>query len=324
MRRLENKVAIVTGAGTGIGEAIAKRFAQEGAKVVVCGFPEDPVDDTVKSIKEDGGEAVAFKGDISEEANARACVQTAVDKFGKLDILINNAGVFPEINELTDYSNDAFRYLVKNNIESVFMMTKYALPELQKSKGNVVSAGSEAGKIGIADNTPYGGTKAFIHAFMRGVAIEQARYGVRANCVCPGPIDTSWLNTNESQVTDEMVETFVNATAIGRKGTPEEIANVYLFLASDEASYVTGALYSVDGGVTITKGGVGAKADRSMKKEPKGSINLLHQQEGATYMREPVGKNKSSKIMSFKTEVTSSLIVALFLLLSIIKRIDTF
>ncbi|MCR6641651.1 MAG: SDR family oxidoreductase [Sporocytophaga sp.] len=253
MRRLENKVAIVTGAGTGIGEAIAKRFAQEGAKVVVCGFPEDPVDDTVKSIKEDGGEAVAFKGDISEEANARACVQTAVDKFGKLDILINNAGVFPEINELTDYSNDAFRYLVKNNIESVFMMTKYALPELQKSKGNVVSAGSEAGKIGIADNTPYGGTKAFIHAFMRGVAIEQARYGVRANCVCPGPIDTSWLNTNESQVTDEMVETFVNATAIGRKGTPEEIANVYLFLASDEASYVTGALYSVDGGVTITK-----------------------------------------------------------------------
>lgn len=290
MRRLENKVAIVTGAGTGIGEAIAKRFAQEGAKVVVCGFPEDPVDDTVKYIKEEGGDAVVFKGDISEEANARASIQTAIDNFGKLDILINNAGVFPEINELTDYSNEAFRYLVKNNIESVFMMTKYALPELQKSKGNIVSAGSEAGKIGIADNTPYGGTKAFIHAFMRGVAIEQARYGVRANCVCPGPIDTSWLNTNESQATDEMVETFVNATAIGRKGTPEEIANVYLFLASDEASYVTGALYSVDGGVTITKGGVGVKADKGMKKEPKGHIKLQHQQEGATYIREPAGK----------------------------------
>ncbi|GAL83130.1 short-chain dehydrogenase [Sporocytophaga myxococcoides] len=290
MGRLENKIAIVTGAGTGIGEAIAKRFAQEGAKVVVCGFPEDPVDDTVKSIKEEGGDAVVFKGDISEEANARACIQTAIDHFGKLDILINNAGVFPEINELTDYSNEAFSYLVKNNIESVFMMTKYALPELQKSKGNIVSAGSEAGKIGIADNTPYGGTKAFIHSFMRGVAIEQARYGVRANCVCPGPIDTSWLNTNESQATDEMVETFVNATAIGRKGTPEEIANVYLFLASDEASYVTGALYSVDGGVTITKGGVGVKADKSMKKEPKGHIKLQHQQEGATYIREPAGK----------------------------------
>jgi len=290
MRRLENKVAIVTGAGTGIGEAIAKRFAQEGAKVVVCGFPEDPVSDTVKYIKDEGGEAVVFKGDISEEANAKACIQTAIDTFGKLDILINNAGVFPEINELTDYSNEAFRYLVKNNIESVFMMTKYALPELQKSKGNIVSAGSEAGKIGIADNTPYGGTKAFIHAFMRGVAIEQARHGVRANCVCPGPIDTSWLNTNESGVTEEMVESIVNATAIGRKGTPEEIANVYLFLASDEASYVTGALYSVDGGVTITKGSVGAKADTSMKKEPKGNVRLEHQQIGATYIREPVGK----------------------------------
>ncbi|MBO9703375.1 MAG: SDR family oxidoreductase [Sporocytophaga sp.] len=290
MRRLENKVAIVTGGGTGIGEAIAKRFAQEGAKVVVCGFPEDPVSDTVKYIKDEGGEAVVFKGDISEESNAKACIQTAIDSFGKLDILINNAGVFPEINELTNYSNEAFRYLVKNNIESVFMMTKYALPELQKSKGNIVSAGSEAGKIGIADNTPYGGTKAFIHAFMRGVAIEQARHGVRANCVCPGPINTSWLNTDESGVTEEMVESFVNATALGRKGTPEEIANVYLFLASDEASYVTGALYSVDGGVTITKGSVGVMADKSLKKEPKGTVRLEHQQIGATYIREPVGK----------------------------------
>src|SRR5690606_188929 len=135
-------------------------------------------------------------------------------------------------------------------------------------------------------------TKAFIHAFMKGVAIEQARYGVRANCVCPGPIDTSWLNTKESQVTEEMVETFVNATALGRKGTPEEIANVYLFLASDEASYVTGALYSADGGVTITKGPVGKKSDKTMKKEPKGNIRLQHQQEGATHMRKPIDKIK--------------------------------
>jgi NAD(P)-dependent dehydrogenase (short-subunit alcohol dehydrogenase family) len=290
MGRLENKVVIVTGAGTGIGEAIAKRFAQEGAKIVVAGFPEDPLEDTVIYILKNGGSAVAYKGDISEEANAKACVKTAIDTYGKLDVLINNAGVFPEINELTEYSNEAFRYLIKNNIESVFMMTKYALPELQKTKGNIVSAGSEAGKIGIADNTPYGGTKAFIHSFIRGVAIEQSRYGVRANCVCPGPIDTSWLNTDESQVTEEMVETFVNATAMGRKGTPEEIANVYLFLASDEASYVTGALYSVDGGVTITKGPVGKKSDKNMKKQPKEHIKLEHQQEGATHMREPVKK----------------------------------
>lgn len=292
MGRLKDKTAIVTGGGTGIGEAIAKRFAQEGAKVVVCGFPEDPVDDTVEYIKKEGGEAIAFKGDISEEETAKACIRSAVETYEKLDILINNAGVFPEINELTEYSNEAFNYLIKNNIGSVFLMTKYALPELQKSKGNIISAGSEAGMIGIADNTPYGGTKAFIHAFMKGVAIEQAQYGVRANCVCPGPIDTSWLNTKESQVTEEMVETFVNATALGRKGTPEEIANVYLFLASDEASYVTGALYSADGGVTITKGPVGKKSDKTMKKEPKGNIRLQHQQEGATHMREPVDKNQ--------------------------------
>jgi NAD(P)-dependent dehydrogenase (short-subunit alcohol dehydrogenase family) len=288
MKRLENKVVIVTGGGTGIGEAICKRFAQEGAKIVVCGFPEDPVDDTVEYIKKAGGEAVAFKQDISEEKNAKACVQTAIDIFGKLDVLINNAGVFPEINELQDYSIEAYRYLIKNNIDSVFMMTKYALPELQKTRGNIVAAGSEAGKIGIADNTPYGGTKAFIHAFIRGVAIEQARHGIRANCVCPGPIDTSWLNPEESQVTEQMVKTFVNATALGRKGTPEEIANAYLFLASDEASYITGALLSVDGGVTITKGAAGEFADQNLKKYPEGSVKLQHQQQGATHMREPV------------------------------------
>ncbi len=285
MKRLDKKSVIVTGGATGTGEAISKLFASEGANVVVCGYPEDPVDEVVDEIKEDGGIALAFKGDISEEENATKCVQLAVDKFGKLDVLINNAGVFPETNETNEFSTDAFDYLIKNNIRSAFMMTKYALPELQKTGGNIVCAGSESGKLGLGQATTYGGTKGFMHAFTQGVAAEQIQYGVRANCVCPGAIDTAWTHKKTGPMDDEMVKMIKSATPMGRRGTPEEIAYAYLFLASDEASYVTGALFSVDGGTTISKGPMGEKVPGKIKEAPKLKLNLKHQYEGATNMK---------------------------------------
>ncbi|PKV66673.1 SDR family NAD(P)-dependent oxidoreductase [Pontibacter ramchanderi] len=284
-KRLEGKVAIVTGGGTGIGEAICKKFAQEGARVVVAGFPEDPVEEVVKEIQQEGGEALAYTGDISTEANAKECVQQAVKEYGQLDILINNAGVFPEVNLLQDYTEEALDYMIKNNIKSAFAMSKAALPELHKTKGNIVSAGSEAGVIGIAQNTPYGGTKGFIHAFMKGLAVEQAQFGVRVNIVGPGPIDTAWTHASTGPMDGKMVKTMKAATPMGRRGSPEEVANVYCFLASDEASYVTGALYMVDGGITVAKGPVGEEADSSMKKEPKGELDLEHSKEGHTTIR---------------------------------------
>jgi NAD(P)-dependent dehydrogenase (short-subunit alcohol dehydrogenase family) len=276
---------LVTGGATGIGEAISKKFAKEGAKVVVNGFPEDPVDKVVEEIRNNGGTATAFKADISVTQNAKDCVNFAVTEFGKLDILINNAGVFPEISELQEFSDEAFHNLVKNNIVSAYNMTKYALPALQKTKGCIVSAGSEAGIQGIAEATPYGGTKGFIHAFTLGVAGEQARYGVRANCVCPGPIDTAWTHRQTSEIGFELEKMMIYSTAMGRRGTPEEVANVYLFLASDEASYVTGAMYPVDGGILIAKGPMGLKADNQMQKKPEGEIESKHSKEGATSMR---------------------------------------
>lgn len=283
--RLEGKVAIVTGGGTGIGEAICKKFAGEGAKVVVAGFPEDPVEEVAKEIEKEGGAAIAFTGDISTEANARRCVELAVKQYGKLDILINNAGVFPEVNLLQDYSEEAFEYMLKNNVKTAFVMSKAALPELHKTKGNIVSAGSEAGVIGIAQNAPYGGTKGFIHAFMKGLAVEQAQFGVRCNIVGPGPIDTAWTHESTGPMDSKMVKTMKAATPMGRRGTPEEVANVYCFLASDEASYVTGALYMVDGGITVAKGPVGEEADSSMKDQPKGELELEHSKEGHTSIR---------------------------------------
>jgi NAD(P)-dependent dehydrogenase (short-subunit alcohol dehydrogenase family) len=283
--RLEGKVAIVTGGGAGIGEAICKKFAKEGACVVVAGFPEDPVEEVAKEIQKEGGTAIAFTGDLSMEANARRCVELAVKQYGKLDILINNAGVFPEVNLLQDYSEEAFDYMIRNNLRSAFVMSKAALPELHKTKGNIVSAGSEAGVIGIAQNAPYGGTKGFIHAFMKGLAVEQAQYGVRCNIVGPGPIDTAWTHESTGPMDSKMVRTMKVATPMGRRGTPEEVANIYCFLASDEASYVTGALYMVDGGITVAKGPVGEEADASMKDQPKGELDLAHSKEGHTSIR---------------------------------------
>jgi NAD(P)-dependent dehydrogenase (short-subunit alcohol dehydrogenase family) len=281
-QRLKNKVAIVTGGGAGIGEAICKKFALHGAKVVVCGLPDDPVDAVAQEIAAKGGTAIAYKGDISMAEHARMCVETAIETWGKLDILINNAGVFPVMEPMQNYPIDGFQYMLKNNIQSTFMMTKFAIPHLQKSKGNIVSAGSEAGIVGIAENAPYGGTKGFIHAFMRGVAVEQAQYGVRANVVCPGAIDTAWTHKETGPMTMKTEKLVISATPMGRRGTPEEVANVYLFLASDEATYVTGALYVVDGGVTINKGSTGPMADSAMKSAPKGELDLKHSMEGDT------------------------------------------
>jgi NAD(P)-dependent dehydrogenase (short-subunit alcohol dehydrogenase family) len=285
MNRLQGKVAIVTGAGSGIGEAIAKKFAKEGASVVVAGLPEDPVQAVVAEIKASGGQAVAFEGELSSQAVAESCVQTAVGMFGQLDILINNAGAFPAATELDEYPVEAFEYMVKNNIYTTFHMSRAALPELKKTRGNIVTAGSEAGQMGEPMNTPYGGTKGFNHAFTKGIAAEQAKYGIRANCVGPGPIDTAWTHKETGPMNAQMEKQTVEGTPMGRRGTPEEVANVYLFLASDEASFVTGAIYFVDGGVTISKSSSGAQVPAALKQEPAGELDLAHGKDGHTEIR---------------------------------------
>jgi NAD(P)-dependent dehydrogenase (short-subunit alcohol dehydrogenase family) len=278
--RLDTKVAIVTGGGTGIGEAICRKFAREGAMLIVNGLPTDPVQDVVDAIEREAGRAVACAADVATELGAAACIQCAISNFGKLDVLINNAGVLLANAETQDMPLDKYDEHVRCNTRSAFLMTKLALPHLRKTRGNVICAGSEAGLNGQPQNTVYGATKGFLHAFMVGVAVEQARYGIRANCICPGPIDTAWTHKETGAVDENLEKGLLAATPLGRRGTAEEIANVYAFLASDEASFVTGALWLADGGITPAKGAVGDLAEKSVATPPRGQLDLYHTHDG--------------------------------------------
>jgi NAD(P)-dependent dehydrogenase (short-subunit alcohol dehydrogenase family) len=165
-------------------------------------------------------------------------------------------------------------------MRTAFLMTKYALPHLRETKGNIICAGSAAGINGEPNATVYGGTKGFLNAFTAGVAVEQAKYGIRVNCICPGPIDTAWTHKETGAVNEMIEKALVTSVPFGRRGTPEEVANVYAFLASDAASFVNGAMWTVDGGLTQSKGAVGALAGREASTPPTGTIDLQHSHDG--------------------------------------------
>jgi NAD(P)-dependent dehydrogenase (short-subunit alcohol dehydrogenase family) len=290
--RLKDKVTIITGAGTGIGEAIAHKFAREGAHVLLAGLPSDPVKDVADAIVSanapgnaatggaKGAEAEVYLGDLAEETNARACVDAATRRFGRIDVLVNNAGVFIANAETDAYRIEDFERTIRCNIRTAFLMTKFALPHLQETRGNILFTGSEAGINGSAMFTPYGASKGFLHAFAKGVALEQAKYGVRANCVCPGAIDTAWTRGPGGPLNAEVQQTIDATVPLGRRGSPEEMANIFAFLASDEASYITGALLLADGGVTPAKGSPGVMVPDELRHMPKGVLPLRHSHDG--------------------------------------------
>ena len=275
--RLKDKVAIVTGGATGIGEAIVKKFSSEGATIVIVGLQDDPVEEVVNEVKQEyNTPVIGLIKNVARKDEAQEVIEETVSAFGRVDILISNASILPQYIELDKNDDDGFEDILDANIRSTYYMVKAALPELRKTRGNIVASGSIAGINGLPESNPYAGSKAFIHAFIKGVAIEQGKYGIRANVVAPGPIDTEMTRKEVGGMNEEAEKTIVTSTVFGRRGTTEEAANVYCFLASDEASYVTASVYNVDNGISMAIGPVGEKAEESLKEYPEGKLNIRH------------------------------------------------
>jgi NAD(P)-dependent dehydrogenase (short-subunit alcohol dehydrogenase family) len=248
-RSLEGQVAIVTGGGSGIGRAIAETFAGAGAAVVVAGRRPDPLEETVAAIQAGGGRAAAAPTDVTDRAQAQALVERAVDAFGTVDVLVNNAGAAPFVSGLRDVRIDGFEKYFGLNYFGAVYVTKAAAPVLlDRGSGCVLNVASIAGLTATPGEEYYGDAKAALIHFTRSLAREWAASGVRVNALAPGWVMTAM--TDPLRTTDERSRRVVEAIPMGRWGRPEEIAGPALFLCSPAASFITGSILVVDGGQT--------------------------------------------------------------------------
>lgn len=249
MARLDGKVALITGGGAGIGEAIARLFARAGANVVITGRRKDVLEQVVSQIERDGGQAVAVAGSVTDEAHAQAAVSQATRSFGKLNILVNNAGIGAFGKALHETDDTTWEEVLAVNLTGVFRVTRAALPEMLKAGGGaIVNISSIAGQVGIPLLPAYSVTKGGLDALTRCLAIDYAKQGIRCNAVSPGLVETpmaaSLLNDPERKA--QVLTTY----PLGRPGTPDEVAKLVLYLSSDDAAWTTGAIYTIDGGMT--------------------------------------------------------------------------
>jgi NAD(P)-dependent dehydrogenase (short-subunit alcohol dehydrogenase family) len=249
--RLKNKVAIITGGASGIGQATARLFAENGARLVVADVDEARGQETVSLIRNDGGEAVFVPADVSQEDQARNITEEALQRFGRVDILVNDAAVF--VLKGFSASAEEWQHSFGVNVMGMVFCTKYASAEMKKNGGAIVNLGSISSWIAEPDCFTYSATKGAILQITRNMAMDLASHGIRVNCVCPGTILTpaSIGHMEKIGLTLEQFKAEEGArTLLKRLGDPREIASAILFLASDEASYITGTSLMVDGGYT--------------------------------------------------------------------------
>ncbi|WP_226013396.1 glucose 1-dehydrogenase [Halomicrobium salinisoli] len=243
----ESETAVVTGAASGIGRKTAERFAAEGANVVVSDVDADGGRETVERIESDGGTATFVETDVSDGGDVEAMVAEAVDAYGGLDVAVNNAGIEGETDPLAEVPEDAWDRVVDINLKGVWLCLKHELPELVAGGGGaVVNVSSIAGLVS-AGGVPYVASKHGLVGLTRVAATQYAADDVRVNAVCPGVIDTPMVD-RAGDADPGAIEQFVGMQPLGRMGTPEEVANAIVWLCSDEASFVTGTAYPVDGG----------------------------------------------------------------------------
>ncbi len=249
--RLENRVAVITGAGGGIGRACAREFAREGARVVVADIDETRAGETIEAIKADGGEARAIRVDVSEEASVAALVRKTLETFGKVDILVNNAAVFFG-GTVEETSFEDWNRQLAVNAGGVFLCSRAFLPELRKTRGSIVNLSSVNGFFVEPMCAPYCATKAAIIGLTKGMAIDHGPEGIRVNAICPGYIDAGLAEAYFVVQPDPAAARAAAGKlhALHRIGQPEEIARTAVFLASADASFITGAAVVVDGGLS--------------------------------------------------------------------------
>jgi NAD(P)-dependent dehydrogenase (short-subunit alcohol dehydrogenase family) len=259
------KVALITGAGNGIGRQTALAFAARGAKIVAVDMDVGGAERTVATIQQQGGQARAHPADVTKSVDVEAYVRAALAAYGRIDCFFNNAGIEGTVAPIAQYDEAVFDQVIGVNVKGVFLGLRHVLPVmLQQKSGAVVNTASVAGLVATPGMSAYVASKHAVIGLTKAAAGEVARSGVRVNAVCPGPIDTRMIHSLESQLNPSdpasVGQRYQAALPIGRYGTPEEVANVVLFLSSDLASNITGAQYVVDGGRTAVGGSVSREA----------------------------------------------------------------
>ncbi|MBL5980653.1 cyclopentanol dehydrogenase [Petrotoga sp. 8T1HF07.NaAc.6.1] len=245
-RRLEGKVAIITGSARGMGRAEAELFAKEGAKVVVADVLEDQAKEVADKINKDGHEAIAVKLDVTKADEWKKVVDQATEKWGKVDVLVNNAGI-ATMNGIEDATEEEWDRVINTNAKSQFLGIKYVLPAMKKAtKGSIINISSIAGIIAFPNMPVYSASKGATRLLTKTVAVELAKYNIRVNSIHPGIIRTAMAKDILDD--EQSAKQVLSAVPLGRPAEPEEVAYGALFLASDESSYMTGSELVIDGG----------------------------------------------------------------------------
>jgi NAD(P)-dependent dehydrogenase (short-subunit alcohol dehydrogenase family) len=250
--RFKGRVVLVTGAGSGIGEATALRFSSEGAAVAVADLSPAAAEKTAERILSQGGRALALAADVSRAADCRQLVEQTSTAFGPLDILVNNAGI-GAVGTVLETDEATFEKVMAVNVKGTFLLSKAALPSMiARRAGIIVNTASIAGVRGIPQRAAYTASKHAIVGLTRAMALDHVKDGIRVNCVCPGTVDTPWVGRLLDQAADPVAAraALVARQPMGRLGRAEEMASAILFLASDESSFTTGSAMLVDGGFT--------------------------------------------------------------------------